>query len=202
MPENSGVVSTNAAQSAEHSTLRIVLALVTLLILCSGIIVFTLADRIIERFIAAETLSEEKEAAMLDAKSRAVLEERPRLTREEKTQFFTIVDFELEDAATEMSAQSTADATHMFASCLPTVKLTTVDREVVWSVSVLGGGGEYTYVWNGDDTLSGTEQLVTKKYSSTGTKSASVTVISAGAINSPLTIPCAEVVRVQSVDVW
>lgn len=193
------VHSAHTPQLAEYSVLRTIIAIVTLLILCAGIVVFTLADRIVQRFAAVETLAEEKQSAMLEARNRAALEERPRLTREEKTDFITIVDFETDDLEQAMITDEETDGI-MIASCLPTVKLTTIGRDVVWSASVIGGPGEYTYTWSGDENLNGTEQIVTKKYSASGTKKASVIVASNGATNSPLSVVCSDVVRVQTIE--
>lgn len=49
---------------------------------------------------------------------------------------------------------------------------------VTWCTDRSGGTGTYSYSWSGDDSLSGTTQSVTKTYSTTGNKTASVVVSS------------------------
>jgi hypothetical protein len=53
-----------------------------------------------------------------------------------------------------------------------------VGDNVVWSSQATGGTGSYTYQWTGTDGLFGNSSSVNKVYSSTGTKSATVTVTS------------------------
>ena len=49
-----------------------------------------------------------------------------------------------------------------------------------WAATPSGGDGTYTYSWSGTDGLSGSTKNVTKTYTSIGTKTASVTISSAG----------------------
>ncbi|MES2134831.1 MAG: hypothetical protein V4449_01140 [Patescibacteria group bacterium] len=49
-----------------------------------------------------------------------------------------------------------------------------------WTAYPSGGTGSYTYSWTGSDGLSGTTQSVAKSYSTSGTKTGSVTVVSGG----------------------
>ncbi len=55
----------------------------------------------------------------------------------------------------------------------------TIGQPVTWSVEVVGGIAPYTYAWTGSDGLSGSQISVIKYYSTSGTKSAIVTVTSA-----------------------
>ena len=55
-----------------------------------------------------------------------------------------------------------------------------IDGSATWSSAVSGGSGSYTYSWSGTDGLSGTTASVTKVYTTSGTKSASVAVSSLG----------------------
>ncbi|MEI8328325.1 MAG: hypothetical protein WCG02_04305 [Candidatus Taylorbacteria bacterium] len=54
-----------------------------------------------------------------------------------------------------------------------------VNQPVTWSVEVTGGMAPYTYTWSGTDNLTGSESSVIKYYSTTGSKSAIVSVTSA-----------------------
>lgn len=49
---------------------------------------------------------------------------------------------------------------------------------ITWTASPTGGVGSYTYSWAGTDSLSGTTQSVVKQYTTSGTKTGSVTVTS------------------------
>lgn len=53
-----------------------------------------------------------------------------------------------------------------------------VGQGVVWTASAWGGNGSYAYSWNGTDALSGNSSSISKAYSLSGSKSASVQVIS------------------------
>jgi hypothetical protein len=54
-----------------------------------------------------------------------------------------------------------------------------VNQPITWSVEVTGGIAPYTYNWSGTDNLTGSLSSVTKYYSTTGSKSAIVSVTSA-----------------------
>ena len=54
-----------------------------------------------------------------------------------------------------------------------------VDQPVTWTAEVTGGIAPYTYSWSGSESLSGNQNTVTKYYSSTGSKSAIISVTSA-----------------------
>ncbi len=56
-----------------------------------------------------------------------------------------------------------------------------VGDTVTWSATgVTGGNGNYTYSWSGTDSLSGTESLISKAYSTSGTKHATLVITSDG----------------------
>ncbi len=50
--------------------------------------------------------------------------------------------------------------------------------------TVSGGNGNYSYTWSGTDGLSGSSGSVSKTYSSSGTKNATITVSSSGSVRS------------------
>lgn len=54
-----------------------------------------------------------------------------------------------------------------------------INQPVNWSVEVTGGIAPYTYSWSGSDNLSGNQSSIIKYYSTSGSKSAIVTVTSA-----------------------
>jgi hypothetical protein len=54
-----------------------------------------------------------------------------------------------------------------------------VNQPVTWRAEVTGGVGSYTYTWTGSDGLGGTDSTAIKYYTSTGDKSAIVSVKSA-----------------------
>lgn len=61
-------------------------------------------------------------------------------------------------------------------SCYPIPTHAEVDETVVWYASAYGGNNSYHFTWSGTNGLSGTGSSINKRYSSEGTKSASVTV--------------------------
>jgi hypothetical protein len=63
-------------------------------------------------------------------------------------------------------------------SCYPNVGSVLVGSQIGWLSSVSGGNGAYSYSWTGTDGLSGSSNSVQKTYSSTGIKTASLTVSS------------------------
>ena len=56
------------------------------------------------------------------------------------------------------------------------------NTNVNWYAVVSGGNGLYTYSWNGTDGIAGSNSSVSMPYASLGTKTASVSVSSAGQI--------------------
>ncbi len=65
------------------------------------------------------------------------------------------------------------------------------DAEVIWSVVAAGGTGSYTFAWSGDN-VSSTENTARASFSTTGTKSATVTITSGSA---SLALTCSAQVR-------
>ncbi len=55
----------------------------------------------------------------------------------------------------------------------------TANQPVTWKAEVVGGVAPYTYTWTGSDGVSGSSQSLIKYYSTSGSKSAVVTVTSA-----------------------
>ncbi|MFZ2038334.1 MAG: hypothetical protein WAV11_00100, partial [Minisyncoccia bacterium] len=72
--------------------------------------------------------------------------------------------------------------------CYPNKNYANTNEMVNWSVFPLGGNGSYTYSWSGTDSLSGGSQSISKIYTRTGSKTASVTIYSSGA--SSLHVNC------------
>lgn len=65
-------------------------------------------------------------------------------------------------------------------SCSPTLTTLHAGESTTWTAQVSGGDGAYSYSWTGSDGLSGSGPNVSKNYSTSGVKSASVTVNSGG----------------------
>jgi hypothetical protein len=76
------------------------------------------------------------------------------------------------------------------ALCSASATETSVGKQVVWSVSAIGGAGSYTYTWTGDEELSGSAASTSKIYKNEGVKKASATVISG---EKTVTVPCAPI---------
>lgn len=69
--------------------------------------------------------------------------------------------------------------------CYADPKNAKVNQPITWIVEVTGGAAPYTYAWTGSDGLTGSQSSVIKYYSTSGSKSAIVTVTSAdGRTNS------------------
>lgn len=65
-------------------------------------------------------------------------------------------------------------------SCLATPNPADLFESVLWNSSVSGGTSGYTYTWSGTDGLSGSQSTAQKSYTSVGTKTATLTVVSGG----------------------
>ncbi|MEI6420028.1 MAG: hypothetical protein WCO30_00195, partial [bacterium] len=78
-------------------------------------------------------------------------------------------------------------------SCSANISALTTGGSVVWTVYPAGGNGTYTYSWSGTDSLSGTSNSVTKVYGLSGSKTASVNVVSGGTTKA---ITCSTIVSV------
>ena len=70
--------------------------------------------------------------------------------------------------------------------------------EVLWRAAVVGGSGEYRYLWTGDEALSGDASTTAKTYEEPGTKHAEVTVISGSAALTLSCLPDVEVIKGQN----
>ncbi len=69
--------------------------------------------------------------------------------------------------------------TNITATCLATPINASVGSNVVWTVYPIGGNGSYTYSWTGTDGLSyGNAYQIQQRYTTPGTKTATVTVYS------------------------
>jgi len=75
--------------------------------------------------------------------------------------------------------QSNNNASGLDISCYPDPSSTSVNQPVTWNATVSGGATPYTYSWTGSDGLSGTQNSVIKYYSTSGDKTAIVSVTSA-----------------------
>ena len=63
-------------------------------------------------------------------------------------------------------------------SCSVSPSSVDIGDSVYWSSSVSGGTGSYTYSWSGTDSLVGSNSSISKIYSSAGTKTGTVTIVS------------------------
>jgi hypothetical protein len=65
-------------------------------------------------------------------------------------------------------------------SCSASPSVINVNESTSWNALASGGVGSYLYSWTGTDSLYGSSQSVSKNYSISGTKNATVTVTSGG----------------------
>jgi hypothetical protein len=189
----------SSRRPSDATFIAAIIGIIIVLLLAAAGTFYFFSDRIIILLSQNETPSEVKDAAMQEAKNRSASEDRPRLTREEKTQFISLFDSGLNDiGVAETEENSVQGAFRLItASCTVSPRLQTENLSATWTVTV-DGGEDYSYSWTGTDGLVGDTQTIVKKYTTTGTKTAQVTVTSPGAKNSPLVLPCAQNVRVQS----
>ncbi|HEX7724491.1 MAG TPA: hypothetical protein VF438_02005 [Candidatus Paceibacterota bacterium] len=78
-------------------------------------------------------------------------------------------------------------------SCYPNSSSVSTGQTVQWVASPIGGNGQFSYNWSGTDGLSGTGQTASMAYYSAGSKTAQVTIYSAG---QSATISCNNYVTV------
>ena len=64
------------------------------------------------------------------------------------------------------------------ASCVISPNNVYVNDSVTISANVSGGNGNYTYYWSGSDGISGSSQVITGRFTSSGSKTVSLTVTS------------------------
>ncbi|HEY9583643.1 MAG TPA: hypothetical protein VJI66_01605 [Candidatus Paceibacterota bacterium] len=72
------------------------------------------------------------------------------------------------------------DYDNLSASCYSNPTTGEVGDRIYWRSSVHGGDGNYNITWSGTNGLDGNGDSVTKRYTTPGTKNASITVRSAG----------------------
>lgn len=72
----------------------------------------------------------------------------------------------------------------------------TANQPITWTAEVTGGTAPYTYSWTGSDGLTGSQSSATKYYSTTGNKSAIVSITSADGKTG--TRACSNAVAVRS----
>ncbi|TAK56955.1 hypothetical protein EPO17_03395 [Patescibacteria group bacterium] len=79
------------------------------------------------------------------------------------------------------------------ASCYADADSIAPGQTVTWSALAAGGNGNYSYSWTGSDALYGSGPSVSKAYSGTGSKYATVTVTSDG---QTISAPCVNTIAV------
>lgn len=79
-------------------------------------------------------------------------------------------------ATANVQVNSTAGA--LSGSCSVSPTSTYTNSPATWTATASGGTGSYTYSWSGTDSLSGATASVSKAYTTTGTKTGSVTISS------------------------
>lgn len=85
---------------------------------------------------------------------------------------------------------SNSNVSNLDASCYPLYSSTSVGNLVNWKSNVSGGNQNYYITWNGVDGLNGNGNSISKSYDYSGTKTASITVISG---NQTITRNCSSV---------
>ncbi len=88
----------------------------------------------------------------------------------------TVTDGLGESATAECEVTIIGELT--FSSCSANEVSGETGVPIDWSANVVGGLEPYTFAWTGSDGLSGDSDLVSKNYTSPGTKTASITAIS------------------------
>lgn len=92
-------------------------------------------------------------------------------------------------AGASASAYATVNvnAPALSASCTPSPVSAAPGAPVTWVVTTSGGNGPYAYSWSGTDSLSGSGASVSKTYSTSGEKTASVVVTDTGFVTTETT---------------
>lgn len=85
-------------------------------------------------------------------------------------------------ATTNVQVNSSSSALSGSCSVSPTSVYT--GSPATWTAVATGGTGSYTYSWSGTDSLSGVVASIAKTYTTTGTKTASVTITSPSGVTS------------------
>lgn len=96
------------------------------------------------------------------------------------------------DYPNDKGCESATDPTETInLSCAGSPASAQPGQTVTWTAYTSSGQTPYSYSWSGTDGLSGVTQSVTKSYTTTGTKTASVTVISG---SETKTVACANLI--------
>lgn len=75
---------------------------------------------------------------------------------------------------------NTVNAQALSVSCSVSTTTPSVGGTVTWLSDVSGGTGSYTFSWSGTESLTGSSGTVNKAYTTTGVKTASVSITSGG----------------------
>ena len=73
------------------------------------------------------------------------------------------------------------EPSEMIVTCEADNVTSEINSEIVWSANISGGSEPYTIDWSGSDSLSGSDESISKTYNTVGTKTASVNVSSSDA---------------------
>ncbi len=196
---NTEVAAPTSVRSTESTVLIVIFGIVASLILVSGVVVYTLSDRIIQKFAIQETLAEEKEAAMESVKERALGEGRQKLSRAEKMQYVSIVNLESSGEVDDVAASEGVESPFL---CVVSKKFAGVGTDVTWQLLFTQSlERDYAVSWQGSDDLVGNAAAVTKNFSTTGVKTATAAVRDKNDPETVVSITCPEV-RVQAADSW
>jgi hypothetical protein len=93
---------------------------------------------------------------------------------------FSLVHGQDDTVVYQTQVQTQQVSAPLDASCYANPTSAYTGQTIYWNVSAFGSNGNYTYSWSGTDGLSGNSNTVAKIYSTSGAKTASVTVSSAG----------------------
>ncbi|TSC85724.1 MAG: exported protein of unknown function [Microgenomates group bacterium Gr01-1014_7] len=92
-------------------------------------------------------------------------------------------------------ACNNGQCTQLEASCSVSPTTITTGQNVTWSATASGGTGGYTFIWSGDDNLSGNANPIGKNYTTAGVKRGRVTVNS---VAQSKTVECSNSVNVNA----
>ncbi len=117
----------------------------------------------------------------------------------QQTTNYTVTCTGLGGQATAAAQVTVADGS-LQVSCRAHPSQAAIGEDVLWSSTVTGPAGAYTYAWSGTDGLSGTLTQVFKQYQTTGSKNASlvVSVVPAQGASESKTVACENSVSIVS----
>jgi len=95
--------------------------------------------------------------------------------------------------------QSAPVITTLAISCFASQSPVDIKQKVTWSSQATGGNGQYSYTWSGSDNLIGNNSSVDTNYLTSGTKTASVKVVSG---DQTINQSCTNSVLVASPKTW